>query len=164
MALHLVRRCNIPPTTLYVVSANVPKVPHRLGSGADIYTGTLDNRKVCVKRLRYTLNMPLDEKLEVEDVSSIRLPIIIALIPTTLIKMFYREAAIWSQLRHPNVLPLLGIDRVNFPTMPCMVSPWIQNGGLLQYRKTLPQPPPASQLNKWVRLKCSLRPFLFLTT
>ncbi|KAK7680537.1 hypothetical protein QCA50_016318 [Cerrena zonata] len=131
LGLDLAKCCSTPPTSLFVVATHVPDVPYRLGSGADIYTGIVNNQKVLVKRLRYFLNMPHDEKVEVEE-------------------MFFREASIWSQLRHPNLLSIYGIDKVNFSTMPCIISPWMQNGGILQYRNSLPQPPSISRMNKWI--------------
>lgn len=69
LGLDLAKCCSTPPTSLFVVATHVPDVPYRLGSGADIYTGIVNNQKVLVKRLRYFLNMPHDEKVEVEEVS-----------------------------------------------------------------------------------------------
>ncbi|KDQ51781.1 hypothetical protein JAAARDRAFT_703975, partial [Jaapia argillacea MUCL 33604] len=46
---------------------------------------------------------------------------------------FYKEAIIWRQLHHPNVLPFLGVDLETFPEWPCLVMPWMQNGNLFDY-------------------------------
>ncbi|EPQ57112.1 kinase-like protein, partial [Gloeophyllum trabeum ATCC 11539] len=55
---------------------------------------------------------------------------------------FRREMVVWKQLRHPNVAPLLGIceweipaEQPNIP-MQCLVSPWAQNGNLMEYLKS----------------------------
>ncbi|EJD04727.1 kinase-like protein [Fomitiporia mediterranea MF3/22] len=50
-------------------------------------------------------------------------------------KRFYREASIWNELKHPNVLPFLGTaDPFGLTT--CLVSPWMENGNLMEYMKT----------------------------
>ncbi|OCB89265.1 kinase-like protein [Sanghuangporus baumii] len=52
-------------------------------------------------------------------------------------KRFFREASIWNKLRHPNVLPFLGTaDLPGLPT--CFVSPWMENGNLIEYMKAHP--------------------------
>ncbi|KAJ7174577.1 kinase-like domain-containing protein, partial [Mycena filopes] len=47
------------------------------------------------------------------------------------LKEFSREAIIWRQLCHPNLLPFFGLfyreERL------CLVSPWMENGNILQY-------------------------------
>ncbi|KAJ7580874.1 kinase-like domain-containing protein [Mycena floridula] len=57
-----------------------------------------------------------------------------------LLKDFSREIIIWSQLSHPNVLPFYGIyylnDRGTFRA--CIVSPWMENGNLLQFLNEIP--------------------------
>ncbi|KAJ7279081.1 kinase-like domain-containing protein [Mycena rebaudengoi] len=44
-----------------------------------------------------------------------------------------QEAFMWQGLRHPNILPFIGIDRESFPLSLCMVSPWMANGTVLKY-------------------------------
>ncbi|KAJ7231349.1 kinase-like domain-containing protein [Mycena rebaudengoi] len=44
---------------------------------------------------------------------------------------FCREALIWQDLKYPYILPMLGIDRESFPSSLCMVSPWMENGTVL---------------------------------
>jgi serine/threonine protein kinase len=43
-----------------------------------------------------------------------------------------REIAIWQGLKHENVLPLLGITS-DFGRYMSLVSPWLENGSLMQY-------------------------------
>uniref|UniRef100_A0A0W0G7R4 Protein kinase domain-containing protein n=1 Tax=Moniliophthora roreri TaxID=221103 RepID=A0A0W0G7R4_MONRR len=52
---------------------------------------------------------------------------------------FCKEALIWRQLEHKFVLPFLGIDAENFPRHPCMVSPWMVNGTIIQFLKKNPR-------------------------
>ncbi|KAF8183738.1 kinase-like protein, partial [Mycena galopus ATCC 62051] len=47
-----------------------------------------------------------------------------------------REALLWKDLHHPNILPFLGIDRNSFPSSLCMVSPWMEHGTVMNYLKT----------------------------
>ncbi|KAJ6587624.1 kinase-like domain-containing protein [Mycena vulgaris] len=46
---------------------------------------------------------------------------------------FCSEALLWQCLRHPNIVPLIGVDTESFPLSLCMVSPWMKNGTVLQY-------------------------------
>lgn len=47
--------------------------------------------------------------------------------------MLCKEALLWKQLHHDNVLPFLGLDADTFPGFVCMVSPWMQHGTILEY-------------------------------
>ncbi|KAJ7854911.1 kinase-like domain-containing protein, partial [Mycena leptocephala] len=46
---------------------------------------------------------------------------------------FCREALVWQRLRHPYIVPLIGIDTESFPLSLCMVSPWMKNGTSIKY-------------------------------
>ncbi|KAJ7145913.1 kinase-like domain-containing protein [Mycena epipterygia] len=46
---------------------------------------------------------------------------------------FCREALVWRDLHHPNILPFIGIDRESFPSSLSMVSPWMEHGTILKY-------------------------------
>ncbi|KAJ6532311.1 kinase-like domain-containing protein [Mycena vulgaris] len=48
-------------------------------------------------------------------------------------KEFCSEALVWKGLRHPYIVPLIGIDTESFPSSLCMVSPWMSNGTALRY-------------------------------
>ncbi|EIN05088.1 kinase-like protein [Punctularia strigosozonata HHB-11173 SS5] len=48
--------------------------------------------------------------------------------------MLRQEALIWRSLKHPNVLPFYGVDRVSL-TYPFLVSPWLRRGSLSNYMK-----------------------------
>lgn len=45
--------------------------------------------------------------------------------------MFYKEVITWKNLRHPNVLPLLGVFMTE--TKFAMVSEWMTNGNINQF-------------------------------
>jgi len=40
---------------------------------------------------------------------------------------------LWQQLRHPFVIPFLGIDSETFPPFSCMVLPWMEHGTILKH-------------------------------
>ncbi|KZP06101.1 hypothetical protein FIBSPDRAFT_876854 [Athelia psychrophila] len=48
-----------------------------------------------------------------------------------ILKGFTREAVIWRQLSHPNVLPFYGIFRLGGSNSP-RLSPWMKNGALVE--------------------------------
>ncbi|KAF8186919.1 kinase-like domain-containing protein [Mycena galopus ATCC 62051] len=49
---------------------------------------------------------------------------------------FGREALIWRQLSHPNLLPFFGLHY--WGSRLCLVSPWMPNGHILQFLETAP--------------------------
>ncbi|PBK59943.1 kinase-like protein, partial [Armillaria solidipes] len=51
-----------------------------------------------------------------------------------------REAIIWRQCDHPNVLPFYGIYRDSAPSTYCLVSPFMVNGSLRQYMNKIYDP------------------------
>jgi hypothetical protein len=52
-----------------------------------------------------------------------------------------REALVWRQLRHPNVLPFIGLSQPEEevlvpplpPPLPNLLSPWMKHGALIDY-------------------------------
>ncbi|KAH8790440.1 hypothetical protein DL96DRAFT_1488202, partial [Flagelloscypha sp. PMI_526] len=55
-----------------------------------------------------------------------------------MVKDFCREALIWRQLIHPNILPFMGISRTAFHDQLCMVAPWMQSGTITDYLEKHP--------------------------
>jgi hypothetical protein len=49
-----------------------------------------------------------------------------------------REALVWRQLKHSNILPFIGLNSTLFPgnTLPCFLSMWMENGTLKDYVQT----------------------------
>ncbi|KAJ7698157.1 kinase-like domain-containing protein [Mycena metata] len=83
------------------------------GGFADIWTSNFHNQTVCVKIMR------VFETVDVEILS----------------KAFRKEAIIWRQLAHPNLLPFIGIFYQDIGTRRrlCLVSPWMENGNIYNY-------------------------------
>jgi len=88
--------------------------PVAAGGFADIYQGKFMGRTVCVKMFR------VYQTSHVEDV----------------MKHFAREAILWGQLSHPNLLPFYGLYR--FCSRPCLVSPWVPNGDINEFLRQKP--------------------------
>ena len=69
--------------------------------------------------------------------------------------MFEREVYVWHDLRHPNVLPLLGLT-CSENGYPMFISEWMSNGDAFAYIKST-NPPPETLLRLvsiFVPFKC----------
>ncbi|KAJ7882056.1 kinase-like domain-containing protein [Mycena olivaceomarginata] len=81
------------------------------GSFSDVYNGVLRGQSVAIKVMRVFGKRNIEEVL----------------------REFGREALIWRQLSHPNLLPFFGLyyldDRL------CLVSPWMKNGDIRAFLK-----------------------------
>ncbi|KAK7029786.1 kinase-like domain-containing protein, partial [Favolaschia claudopus] len=104
------------PSSLFIPSAVCTREPYPTFGGGfgDIYRATVDGKPVALKRMR--------QFLQGSDLRRIHLK-------------FCREALIWKDLKHPYILPLIGIDRDSFPDFLCMVSPWMEHGTVIEYLK-----------------------------
>ncbi|KAK0464732.1 kinase-like domain-containing protein [Desarmillaria tabescens] len=87
------------------------------GGYADIWKGHLHDTQVCLKALR--VNLP--EKTRAK-----------------LLRDFCLEALVWRQLRHPNILPFLGVSKDLFAPSYCLISPWMVNGNIMFYLEAHP--------------------------
>ncbi|KAJ7157387.1 kinase-like domain-containing protein [Mycena filopes] len=113
MILKLSEACDRLPSALFITGVTGRDEFALFGGGfGDIYQASYAGQTVALKLLRH---FPRDAEQR-----RIRL-------------QFCREALVWQRLRHPHILPLLGIDRDTFPSSLCMVSPWMQNGTVLKY-------------------------------
>ncbi|KAJ6551288.1 kinase-like domain-containing protein, partial [Mycena capillaripes] len=91
--------------------SELQKVGQQVAAGGfgDLWKGFVRGQSVSVKIMRIFRNAHVE----------------------TAVKEFSREALIWRQLRHPNVLPFFGLyyleDRL------CLVSPWMENGNMMEF-------------------------------
>ncbi|KAJ7249440.1 kinase-like domain-containing protein [Mycena rebaudengoi] len=92
------------------------KVGQQVGGGGfgDIWKGLVGGQIVCVKIMRIFGD---------HDVQ-------------TLLKEFGREAIIWRQLCHPNLLPFFGLYHLE--NRLCLVSPWMENGNVMEFLRKEP--------------------------
>ncbi|KAG6916394.1 hypothetical protein DXG01_007021 [Tephrocybe rancida] len=88
--------------------------PVTAGGFADIYKGKLRSQVVCLKTIR------LYEKSQIDGV----------------LKKLSKEAVIWSQLSHPNVLAIYGLFL--FQGRVAIVSTWMENGDIHNYLRRKP--------------------------
>ncbi|KDQ54667.1 hypothetical protein JAAARDRAFT_182151 [Jaapia argillacea MUCL 33604] len=116
------------PSAIFVSTIRLESNQPICGGGfADIFRGflsphnwkTVNSSAVALKRLRVYGPPKARQQLE---------------------KKFCQEALIWKHLDHEHILPFLGIDRVTFPPLLCMVSPWMKNGNVLKYLEEHPSP------------------------
>lgn len=84
------------------------------GGFGDIYKGVLYGQMVCVKAIR------VYQRDQIEYI----------------LKRFSKEAILWGQLSHPNVLPIYGLYR--YRNRACLVSPWMEEGDITQFLQRKP--------------------------
>ncbi|KAF9644868.1 kinase-like protein [Thelephora ganbajun] len=111
---HICGARTILPTS-YALSSSLLIIsgqPVASGSSGDLYEGTLNGSKVCVKRVRVYSR---------DD-------------PTKHTKTFYQEAVLWKRLEHKNIVPLLGITSTPLQ----LISGWMPGGDLTGYIKRYP--------------------------
>ncbi|KAH0578523.1 hypothetical protein H2248_003673 [Termitomyces sp. 'cryptogamus'] len=99
------------PASYELTNVTIPKTSEKSGGFGDVYKGHFRGQEVSIKVLRLYQNQDMGK----------------------LMKVFTREAILWSQLRHPNLLPFYGVyshdGRVSF------VAPWMENGDIGEYLK-----------------------------
>ncbi|KIK63206.1 hypothetical protein GYMLUDRAFT_110426, partial [Collybiopsis luxurians FD-317 M1] len=86
----------------------------------DIWLGSLKEKPVCLKVLRLAIEQDEEARAEIR-------------------KQFCHEALVWRQLKHPNILPLLGVNMDLFSPSFCLISPWMENRNVITYLKHNPQ-------------------------
>jgi len=97
-----------------------------------VWEGMLGSEKVCVKVLRTRPAHEGDHK-SASAVCDIRDFLCFSLV-LMLYKPFYREAVARKRLRHPNVIPFLGVTMTQLQ----LVSEWMPNRTLTKYVNTKP--------------------------
>ncbi|KAJ7607404.1 kinase-like domain-containing protein [Roridomyces roridus] len=109
----LSKACDRLPSSLFITGVSKREVHPSFGGGfGDVYRAQYNNKTVALKHLRHFLRG--------EELRALRLKLC-------------QEALIWKDLNHPNILTFIGIDRETFPSSLCMVSPWMENGTVLNY-------------------------------
>ncbi|KAJ7145908.1 kinase-like domain-containing protein [Mycena epipterygia] len=100
------------PSDLFINVAGYEEHPISGGTVSDIYKGSYDGQTVALKVMRTFHRGTALHAFR---------------------SKFYQDALIWQRLCHPNILPLLGIDRESFSPSVGMISPWMENGSVVQY-------------------------------
>ncbi|KAE9393757.1 TPR-like protein [Gymnopus androsaceus JB14] len=115
---HLSKKVQAIPSSLLVQNIKPESQWPVAGGGfADVYLGlTADGKVVCLKVLRLIISQDDGYRARIR-------------------KKFYQEALVWRQLKHPNILPLLGVSTELFTPSFCLVSPWMMNKDIITYIK-----------------------------
>ncbi|PBK97206.1 kinase-like protein [Armillaria gallica] len=82
------------------------------GGFANIWKGRMNGELICIKVLRIFMDNGIEER-------------------NKMIKNFCREALVWRNLYHPNILPFLGVSRHLFAPSFCLISPWMEYGNIM---------------------------------
>ncbi|KAJ6516350.1 kinase-like domain-containing protein, partial [Mycena sanguinolenta] len=112
--LRLSGECGLHPTCFTLIG--VEKMGQQVAGGGfgDIWKGSIGGQTVAVKSMRQFK----DDEVNVS------------------IKTLGREALIWRQLSHPNLLPFFGMYVLEHRL--CLISPWMDNGNLKEFLKNDP--------------------------
>ncbi|KAG6834581.1 hypothetical protein H0H93_008772 [Arthromyces matolae] len=117
------------PTNLI---ANLPEPtthPEAGGQYADVYKVLYQGRETCWKVIRIFQNSSLEDIFKI--------PKYFGWLTQLIVKESAREASIWAQLSHPNVLPFYGISRLNRRI--AFITHWATNGNLKDYLEGTPE-------------------------
>ncbi|KAL0566975.1 hypothetical protein V5O48_015023 [Marasmius crinis-equi] len=117
---NLVNKHHVLPSSLFVNEV-VKEGAFPLGGGgfSDIWKGSYGERSVCLKVLRVHIQGDQRKRDKVAG-------------------DFYKEALLWTQLGHPNLLPFIGVNTTLFPQGFCLVSPWMANGDIIAFLERNP--------------------------
>ena len=99
--------------------------PVASGGSGDVYEGSLNNLRVCVKRVRVYAR---DSSGEPPDVRHLRYyfgRLLLLMRPKT----FFKEAVVWKRLKHKNIVPLICVSVTPFQ----LISEWMPGGDLTEY-------------------------------
>ncbi|PBK81427.1 kinase-like protein [Armillaria gallica] len=89
------------------------------GGFADIWKGRMNGAPVCFKVLRFFTDNGFEKREQI-------------------IRNFCSEALLWRNLKHPNILPFLGVRRDLFAPSFCLISPWMKNGNIMSFLERNP--------------------------
>ncbi|KAF5362283.1 hypothetical protein D9756_002380 [Leucocoprinus leucothites] len=97
-----------------------PSAPAACGGFCDIFKARYNKEDVCLKVVRLYQNSDA----------------------TKVLRVCTREAVLWGQLRHPNIVPFYGVYYLSdFHRRICLVSPWMDDGNISTYLQENPQAP-----------------------
>ncbi|KAG6809030.1 hypothetical protein H0H92_001884 [Tricholoma furcatifolium] len=95
------------------------------GGFADVYKADIQGQAVCLKTVR------LNSRTDPGHFLKARLLLLPLRINLDVFQVFSKEAILWGQLHHPNILPFYGIFRLNGRLS--FVAPWMENGDVSKY-------------------------------
>jgi serine/threonine protein kinase len=131
--LKLSKKSSLYPSSLFIqgVRKRSPNAIDGGGFGA-IWLGDVNGQAVSIKVMRIYSVTEKDKFVKV----LFYLLGLTYLCVTCASQEFCREAVLWRQLHHPNVLPFYGVCHWEDDlSRICLVSPWMSNGNILRYLK-----------------------------
>lgn len=99
------------------------------GGFSDIYRGRHRDQVLCLKVIHIARKQ--NNKAMLKVIPPLMSTVFIDL--KQLQQSFLQEAILWSQLDHQNILPFYGIYYLGPERKMCLVSPWLENGNLMNY-------------------------------
>ena len=133
---HICDHHNLAPGAMQIELVNNPTsiVPYCGGGFGEVFRYTNQGLEIAIK----VLKIPSDRDLrKMSSVSPSRFSLRLH-VPVHLpqpIQRYYKEAITWKFLKHPNVLPLLGVPKNSLWSRFAMVSEWMTNGTIVQFVK-----------------------------
>ena len=114
---------------MHIPDCSKDSVEVESGGFADVSRSTYEGRQVAVKVVRMYATDDLDVIRSVSAPSGST----VTRVWMNILQRFCREAVAWKHLRHPNILPLLGVTvgEQRF----AMVSEWMENGNINKFIK-----------------------------
>ena len=122
-------RHHVIPKSMHIPDCSKDSVEVESGGFADVSQGTYEGRQVAIKVVRVYATSDLDV---IRSVSASPIPFIISTWVNGL-QRFCREGVAWKHLRHPNILPLLGVT-LNEHRF-ALVSEWMEDGNINEFIK-----------------------------
>ncbi|KAJ7489244.1 hypothetical protein FB451DRAFT_1024961, partial [Mycena latifolia] len=124
--IRLSRASELHPTCFAL--SGLEKVGQQVAAGGfgDICKGLVGGQSVAVKIMRLFRDADVKAALKARILFEDRL----------CTHDFGREALIWRQLSHPNLLPFFGLYYLD--NRLCLVSPWMENGDILEFLRSAP--------------------------
>jgi len=134
--MHLSKKSGLYPNCL--VLDNVTKIgehPVAAGGFGEIWRGLIGGQMACLKVVKVYSNSDVQKLLRVCIQEA---GLLLRYLPTG-IQEFFKEAILWRQLDHPNVLPFLGLYFLDDSRQRvCLISPWMRNGNLRHFLSNNP--------------------------
>ncbi|KAJ7700565.1 kinase-like domain-containing protein [Mycena metata] len=127
LVIKLCSSCERLPSSLFAEGIERRAEVACTGGGfSDIYKAVYRSQEVALKKLRFFVDNTPEERRKIKE-------------------RFYEEALLWKNLKHPNILPFIGLHSeasdLNKPLSMVMVCPWMPNGTIIKYLKDFPETP-----------------------
>jgi len=114
------------PNSMHIPDCSEGSMEVASGGYANVSRGTYEGRQVAIKVVRVYVTSDLDLILSVSVVFCVTVTVWV-----NMSQRFCREGVAWKHLRHPNILPLIGVTVSNQRF--AMISVWMENGNINEF-------------------------------